>query len=470
MTTSLPTHPLDALADAVPRPLWLDLHDAPEPTPTLTADTTADLVIVGGGYTGLWAALQAKEADPTLDVVLLDADLCGRAASGRNGGFCASSLTHGITNGVERFAAEMPELEAHGLANLDAIEAAVATYGIDCDFRRSGELDVATAPWQLAELERSAALAGALGHDVRMLSAVETRAQVDSPTYLGALEMPRAVAMLDPVGLAHGLRRACSALGVRIHEWTPAQRLSTERGTVVVHTPYGRVRAARALLATNAFPPLLRRLRNYVFPVYDYVLATEPLTPAQLASIGWTNRQGIGDGANQFHYYRLTADNRILWGGYDAVYYYGGPVRAELTVRQETFGTLARHFFATFPQLEDVRFSHRWGGVIDACSRFCPFVGTALGGKVAYAAGFTGLGVGATRFVAGVALDKLYGRYTDRSRLALMNTMPLPLPPEPLRWAGVQLTRWSLQRADAQQGRRNLWLRTLDRMGLGFDS
>lgn len=464
-----PTH-LDALADAVPRPYWLDVQQAPEPSSALTADTHADLVIIGGGYTGLWAALQAKEADPDLDVVILEADTCGSAASGRNGGFCASSLTHGISNGMDRFAAEMPELEAQGLDNLDEIERAVLKYDIDCDFLRSGELDVATEPYQLDELGRAAEMAASLGHDVRLLSAEETRREVNSPTYLGALSMPRSVAMLDPARLAWGLRDACLSHGVRIYEWTKALSLNEESHGIEVCTPYGKVRAARGILATNGFPPLLKRLKNYIVPVYDYVLVTEPLSAAQLASISWEGRQGVGDSANQFHYYRLTEDNRILWGGYDAIYYYGGPVRSELTLRPDTYAVLADHFFQTFPQLEGIKFTHRWGGVIDTCSRFCPFVGTAMGGRLGYALGFTGLGVGATRFAAGALLDQLYGRYTERSRLRLMNTKPLPLPPEPLRWIGIQLTRWSLNRADENSGRRNLWLRSLDRVGLGFDS
>jgi glycine/D-amino acid oxidase-like deaminating enzyme len=461
---------LRSLADAAPRPYWLDAHNPPEPRSALTADRRADLVIVGGGYTGLWAALQAKEHDPGLDVVLLDADLCGSAASGRNGGFCASSLTHGIRNGVDRFAEEMPELEALGLANLDGIERSVSRYGIDCDFHRAGELDVATQPWQLADLAETAELAERYGHQVHLLDGGQIRAEVDSPTYLGAVEMSRAVAMLDPARLAWGLRRACLELGVQIHEWSPAVGVERERDGLAVRTPYATVRAARGILATNGFPPLLRRLRSYIIPVYDYVLVTEPLTDQQFDAIGWRNRQGISDSGNQFHYYRRTEDNRILWGGYDTVYYYGGQVREELTQRPRTHALLASHFFQTFPQLEGVRFTHRWGGVIDTCSRFCPFVGTALGGKLGYALGFTGLGVGATRFAAAVLLDKLYGRYTERSQLRMMNSMPRPLPPEPLRWAGIQLTRWSLRRADRRGGQRNLWLRTLDRAGLGFDS
>ncbi|RQX55474.1 FAD-dependent oxidoreductase, partial [Micromonospora chalcea] len=230
------------------------------------------------------------------------------------------------------------------------------------------------------------------------------------------------------------------------------------------------VRARQVVLATNAFPPLLRRLRSWIVPVYDYALMTEPLTAAQRDAIGWRHRQGLADTGNQFHYYRLTADNRILFGGYDAIYHYGNRVAPALEQREATFTTLASHFFTTFPQLADVRFSHRWGGVIDTCTRFCAFFGTAYSGRLAYAAGFTGLGVGATRFGARVTLDLLSGTDTPLTRLDLVRRKPLPFPPEPVRSVGINLTRWSLARADARDGRRNLWLRTLDRLGLGFDS
>jgi glycine/D-amino acid oxidase-like deaminating enzyme len=207
-----------------------------------------------------------------------------------------------------------------------------------------------------------------------------------------------------------------------------------------------------------------------VVPVYDYVLMTEPLSAAQLASLGWKDRRGAADLGNQFHYFRLTRDNRILWGGYDAVYYNGGRIRDEQDWRPATFAKLATHFFATFPQLEGVSFTHAWGGVIDTCSRFCAFFGTARRGKLAYAAGYTGLGVGATRFGAQVMLDLLEKVDTERTRLALVRSKPVPFPPEPLRSAVIQMTRSSLARADRNEGRRDLWLRLLDRLGLGFDS
>jgi len=224
------------------------------------------------------------------------------------------------------------------------------------------------------------------------------------------------------------------------------------------------------VLATNAFPSLLRRYRLLTVPVYDYALMTEPLTPAQRESVGWTNRQGLGDSANRFHYFRLTADHRVLWGGYDAVHHYGRRVRAEWDDRPETWARLAEHFFTCFPQLEGIRFTHAWGGAIDTCSRFSPFFGTAHRGKVAYAAGYTGLGVGASRFGAEVMLDLLAGLRTERTDLQMVRTKPLPFPPEPFAWTGIALTKWSLARADAHGGRRNLWLRTMDRLGLGFDS
>ncbi len=222
-------------------------------------------------------------------------------------------------------------------------------------------------------------------------------------------------------------------------------------------------------LGTNAFKPLLRRIGHYIAPVYDYCMVTEPLTESQLASIGWRNRQGLSDIPNQFHYYRLTEDNRVLWGGYDTIYYWRGKVARELESRPETWAKLSQHFFAAFPQLDGVRFSHIWGGAIDTCSRFCVFWGTAMSGRVAYAVGYTGLGVASTRFGAAVMLDLLDGRRSVATSTAFVHDKPLPFPPEPFRFAGIQATRWSLDRED-RTGKRNLWLRTLDRLGLGFDS
>ncbi|MFE5026604.1 NAD(P)/FAD-dependent oxidoreductase [Streptomyces sp. NPDC056656] len=463
---------IKSLADAKPLSYWLDDPGKPQAQPALTGDERCDLLVVGGGYSGLWTALLAKERDPGRDVVLLEGQEVGWAASGRNGGFCAASLTHGVANGLARWPGEIAKLEELGNRNLDAIEEAVARYSIDCDFERTGELDVATEPHQVTELQEfhqeltEAGLAGG----TELLDADATREQVDSPTFLGALYDRRGVAMLHPAKLAWGLKQACLDLGVRFYEHTPALELSSSGAGTAVRTPYGRVFAQHVALGTNVFPSLVKRVRSYTVPVYDYALMTEPLNHDQLASIGWKNRQGLGDSANQFHYFRLSADNRILWGGYDAIYPYGGRVRGEYDHRPETYAKLAGQFFTCFPQLEGVRFSHAWGGAIDTCSRFSAFFGTAHKGRVAYAAGYTGLGVGATRFGADVMLDLLSGERTERTELEMVRTKPLPFPPEPFAYTGIALTKWSLARADDNGGRRNLWLKAMDKAGLGFDS
>lgn len=459
-----------SLADAAPAVLWLDDPARPAPRDPLPGPTLADLVVVGGGYTGLWTALRAKERDPSRDVVLLEAGECGWQASGRNGGFAAASLTHGFHNGQARWPEELETLDRLGAENLAAIGETVERYALDCAWETTGELDVAVDDHQVEELAATADEMREAGHDVRFLDAGETRGLVDSPTYLGGLYDPHGVALVEPARLAWGLRDACLSLGVRIHEQTHVTAVHDDGRLMEVETDRGTVRARHVALATNGFPSLLRRLRLMTVPVYDYVLATEPLSAAQRASLGWQGREGVGDASNLFHYYRLTRDDRVVWGGYDAVYHYGSRIAPRLEQAGDTHETLARHFLETFPQLEGVRFSHRWAGVIDTCTRFAAFYGTAYAGRAAYALGYTGLGVAATRFGADVMLDLLDGADTERTTLRMVREQPLPFPPEPARSIGINLTRWSLERADARGGRRNLWLRTLDRLGLGFDS
>jgi glycine/D-amino acid oxidase-like deaminating enzyme len=230
------------------------------------------------------------------------------------------------------------------------------------------------------------------------------------------------------------------------------------------------VRAAAVVLATNAFPSPVRAIGRRVAPVYDHVLVTESLSAEQLARIGWQNRQGVSDSTNLFHYYRITDDARILWGGYDAVYHWRNRIDPSLEQRDATHQKLAEHFAATFPQLDDVAFTHRWGGVIDTCTWFSVSFGTAFDGRVAYAVGYTGLGVGSTRFGARICLDLLFDPGSELLGLEMVRRRPMPYPPEPLRWLGITITRHELERADRNGGRRGLWLRTLDRVGLGFDS
>ncbi|WP_030485389.1 NAD(P)/FAD-dependent oxidoreductase [Nocardioides aequoreus] len=460
-----------ALAGASPSVYWLDDPDRPEPLPPLGGPAAADLVVVGGGYLGLWTALRAVERDPGLDVLVLEAETCGHAASGRNGGFCEASLTHGFGNGLARWPDEMPQLLELGRSNLDGIAATVAAYEIDCDFVRTGSLAVATQPHQVAELRSAYDDMARLGEHVTCLEGDALRARVDSPAALAAFHDPDS-ALLEPARLAWGLRAACLSRGVRISEGSRVTGLGRSGAGVTLGVDHGGPVAARhVVLATNAYPPLLRRLRLMTVPVYDYALMTEPLTTEQRDAVGWwCGREGWSDAGNQFIYARTTRDGRILWGGYDAIYHYGSRIAPAYEQRRETSLLLAEKFLDTFPQLEDVRFSHSWGGVIDTCTRFTAFYGTALGGRVGYAAGFTGLGVAATRFAADVVLDLLGGEETERTALEMVRTKPLPFPPEPARYLGIEAMRRSLAAADANGGRQNAFLKAMDRLGFGFDS
>jgi glycine/D-amino acid oxidase-like deaminating enzyme len=459
-----------AYADAAPRSYWLDSLPDRLAHEALAEVTDADLCIVGGGYTGLWAALAAKERDGHRDVIVLEATRCGSGASGRNGGFLEASLTHGLGNGLTRFPDEIEQLERLGQANFDGLRADTERYGIDCDYDATGVLTVALEEREVDDLTEELELVRRFGHDAELLDRDAVRAQLNSPTYLGGLWDRTGSALVHPGRLADGLRAAAVAAGVRICELSPVRALHASGRGMAVRTEGGVVNAARVLLATSAYPPLLRSIRRYVAPVYDYALMTEPLSDDQRRSVGWDARQGVSDMGNQFHYYRPTRDGRILWGGYDAVYRFGGDVGPHRDQDDATFARLSQHFFTTFPRLEGLRFSHRWGGAIDTCSRFSVFFGRAHRDRVVYALGYTGLGVGATRFGAAVALDLLDGRDTELTRLSMVRHRPVPFPPEPLRTGVIQLTRNRLAAADRHDGRRGLWLRTLDRLGLGFDS
>ena len=460
-----------SLAETRQSVFWLD--DLPEQPSraALHGDHAADLVIVGGGYTGLWTALLARRRDPDARIAVVEARTVGWAASGRNGGFCDASLTHGRDNGLSRWPEEIDTLDRLGMQNLDAMGADIVEWGIDAEWERVGALSVATEPHQLDWLDEWVKDAAARGDDSLVrLDETQVRASVASPTYLGAVFETRSNALVHPGKLAAGLARAAQERGIEIFEHSPVRRLDTSGDGVEVVTEGGRITARKAVLATNVFPSLLRRNILMTVPVYDYVLMSEPLTAEQRAAIGWADLQGLSDLANQFHYFRQSADGRILFGGYDAIYHYGGRVRAEYENRPESFEKLASHFFTMFPQLEGLQFTHRWAGAIDTCSRFCAFFGSARGGKVAYAAGFTGLGVAATRFAGEVMLDLLDGIPTERTSLRMVRDKPLPFPPEPAAAIGINATRWSLDRADHNRGRRNVLLKTLDALGLGFDS
>ncbi|MGK2947768.1 MAG: NAD(P)/FAD-dependent oxidoreductase [Acidimicrobiales bacterium] len=469
MSASVTSSAAEALAPARSAVLWSDRPDAPARRPPIQDRAEADLVIIGGGFTGLWAALHATQ-EPGRRVMVVEAQRVGFGASSRNGGFCDASLTHGLHNGASHWPDELETLVRLGRQNHRELLDTLEREQIDAGVEEVPDLTVATEPWQVAELAEGLDLQHRHGEVVELLDADAARARVTSPTFLGGALRRNDLALVDPARLAWGLADVAERRGVIVHEASPVATVEPEGTSLRVSTASGSVRADRVVMATNAYPGPVRRPRRYVAPVYDYVLATEPLTTAQRAELGWAQRDGVSDAGNRFHYYRLTSDDRILWGGYDALYHYGNRVDPSLDQREATQLLLAEHFLATFPQLEGIRFTHRWGGAIATTSRFTATWGTAHGGRLAWAAGYTGLGVGASRFGARVALDLVDGQPTERTELAMVRAQPFPFPPEPLRWPAIQLTRRALARADRRDGRRGPWLSLLDRFGIGFDS
>jgi glycine/D-amino acid oxidase-like deaminating enzyme len=457
-----------ALTTATPSSFWLDSEEKPIPCPPLNGSTSGDLLIVGAGYCGLWTALIAKERDPDRSVIVLEARETAWAASGRNGGFCEKSLTHGSENGNRHFANELDVIRGLEDENFAQLKLAIDRYGIDAEYEDSGVLVVGTEPHQIASIKSD--YLASMERESRYFEGADLQAEIHSPAYLVARYKKRGYAFVHPAKLAWGLKAACLELGVTFYEHTPVTRLRQTSDGVAARTPRGTVRAKQVVLATNGFPSLLARLRLYTVPIYDYVLATEPLTQSQLESIGWTSRYGITDSSREFHYYRKTKDNRIIFGGYDAVYHPGRRIRDSHDQRNETFVRLADHFLQTFPQLEGIRFTHKWGGMIDMSTKLVAFHGLAWFGKVAYSAGYTGLGVGATRFGAETMLDLLSGEETARTRLSMARKKPIPIPPEPLATPVIQLMRRAVASADANGGRDGFLLKLASFFGVGFGS
>ena len=431
-----------------------------------------DVAIVGGGFTGLWAAIALLDTDPSLRVAVLEADRVGSGASGRNGGFCEASLTHGLANGLRNFADEIDLLEAEGRRNLAELTAFVAAERIDAELEPTGTLLVASQPHEVDELRDQAEESARHGGRFTFLGRDEVQALQPSPRWLGGIRAGGDVCvMVNPAKLAWGLAAAAERRGVHVFEQSRVTGVRRRAGGVTVQVAGGGVvEAAHVLVATSASSAWLRRLTTVFAPLYDYVLMTEPLTAEQRAAIGWRDRYGMSDSGNRFHYFRLSADDRILWGGYDAIYHPGSRVVPSQDRHPATFEVLARHFATTFPQLEGIGFTHRWGGAIDTTTRFSATFGDVMGGRVHYALGYTGLGVGASRWAAGILRDKVLRPQSDLLRLRFVRSAPLPIPPEPLRTPVVNAMRDAVMGADERDGRGGLFLRLMDALGVGFDS
>ncbi len=430
---------------------WLGSSPYEESSP-LDGSTKVDVAIIGGGFCGLSTAYYLKRADPSLRVAVLEDKVVGYGASGRNAGFAMTLMGFTLSITSMRFGKEKAKA-AHDFAHraVDHIGQMVDAHGIDCDYEKPGLLTVALNPAQAKRLQDEIELAEKLGvRGLKWLDAHMTRAEVHSPTYLGA-RWEEQCALINPAKYVRGLKRVAQEHGVEVYERTAVA--AAHLGTAPhLDTPQGLVEAEKVVFATNAFSARFPQLRNKQFPVYTYIVLTEPLSEEQLATIGWSGRQGIEDARNMIHYYRLTADNRILFGGSDAQYYFGGPLDRDQN--QRVFRRLERDLRRTFPRLQDLGIEYRWGGPVSVPVDFFPAMGyLGKDKRAAYALGCVGHGVAMMNMAGQIMRDLVLERESEFTDLFFVNRGLIPLPPEPLRFAFGEGIRRALQAQDAWEAR-----------------
>lgn len=404
------------------------------PCPPLRGSIHVDVAIVGGGFTGLSTAYHLKRAAPSLRIALIEANTIAYGASGRNAGFAMTLFGLQMSLTAARFGKPQAKQAHHYMERaVDYVGTLVHDHAIDCDYERNGLLTVANAPAQARRLHHEVQLAQRLGlTGITWLDAAETRRQVNSPRYLGARAEARC-ALVNPAKLAVGLQRMAQAVGVEIYERTPVGALDST-SIPRLETPYGDVRAEKVVMATNAFNTRFAQLAGLAVPVYTYIVLTEPLSEAQRAPIGWAGRQGVEDGRNLVHYYRLTADNRLLMGGGDVTIPYGGLLRHDID--EHTFANLERFIGKIFPSLHNVHITHRWGGPVSVPLDMAPAIGT-IGGdrRLYYSLGCVGHGVAMTIMNGCLLRDLVLEHATPLTEMFFVNRWTVPLPPEPLLFA-----------------------------------
>lgn len=412
---------------------WLE-GDQYHENPPLRHDIDADVAIVGGGFTGLSSAYYLKEQDPDLKVALLEAEVIGYGASGRNGGFSMPLLGWDITYLLYVF--KERGIKAHHFM-LDCVRRTkelVEKEGMDCDLEYNGLMVLARNSFQMRQLERNQKDFEKAGcHDIELLTGGDFQERLNSSWHIGALYEPD-TAVLNPAKLAREMKRVVEKKGVKIYERSPVTRLNPG-DTVELETPEGSVRASRVVLALNAFGQRLR-VRPYTYaPMYTYIVLTEPLSDDLYNEVGWTRREGIEDKRQLVHYMRLTSDNRILLGGRDAPYFFGNKSEGKER-HSKIFQGLEDDLRGMFPMLENTRISHRWGGPVAITLMFVPSFGYYQGHRnIAYGMGYCGHGVALSTSAGIIIRELLNNPESDMLKdLLFVHNTPGVIPPEPLRY------------------------------------
>lgn len=430
------------------RSLWLEeaLKGADD-VAVLEGNERAEVCIVGGGYTGLWTAIRLKEQDPALDVVLVEGDVCGGGASGRNGGFVLSwwakfgSLKK-ICGGEEAVRLARASAKA-----VDDIGEFCAEQGIDAHYRRDGWLWAATSAAQLGAWEET--LAATAAYDEQPFERLEPDAvarRAGEATHLGGVFEPTA-ATVQPALLARGLRRVALERGVRLHEKSPMTRLERSRPPQVV-TPRGAVTASKIVLALNAWAAALPELRRALVVIASDIVATEP-APDRLATIGWTDGMCISDSRMLVNYYRTTRDGRLVFGRGGGKLAFGGNVGTAFDGPSPRADAVAQSMRGLYPSLGDLPVTHSWMGPIDRTQVGLPFF-SRLGGRddILYGLGYSGNGVGPTYLGGRILASLALGLDDEWSRAGLVREPLGQFPPEPLRYLGGRLVRRAVERKE----------------------
>jgi glycine/D-amino acid oxidase-like deaminating enzyme len=430
----------------------------------------ADVCIVGGGYTGLWTAYFLKLAEPSLDVAVVERSWAGSGASGHNDGYAMTVLDMSLHHLVSRHGPERAGA-AHEAVARSVVEIGefCSEHDVDAEYELTGFAAIAVNDGHLWRLERDLEAARRIGadHDFSFLEDEAARATIGSPIVRGVLKEGRG-AMLNPHKLVRGLARVAEGMGVRIFERSPATSLAAGR----VETELGAVEASRIVVATNAYQHVFPQFEDKVLPLWSYAMVSEPLTDEQRERVAWPGREGFEDKRNFITIGRWTADNRILWGGRLAPYFFANDMDPRHTSNGRVFGELREAWSRYFPMWDDVRFTHAYGGCVAITASFLPYVGT-LGDGIFYGYGYNGHGVTPSHTVARALCDLLLERDSEHTRLVFVNQDTEPaLPPEPLRFAGTRLTTALLDRQDRRMDRGGavgemdpLILRVINRLG-----
>jgi glycine/D-amino acid oxidase-like deaminating enzyme len=427
---------------------WLEEAGLPAPRPALSGNVDADVVVIGGGYTGMWAAWFACELEPDVRVALLEAELCGTGPSGRNGGFAESmwpsahALRERFGIGAALRLARASEVEVEGIG------AWCQENHVDAWYRRGGHLQVSTAQAHDGAWRKAVEACAELGAPEagRPQSATEVRQRCDSPLFRGGALYP-ASATVQPARLALGLRARLLERGVALFERSRVRSIRSGPAGISVSTDSGRVRARAAVLATGARTAAHPRLRNRLTVTSSHLVITEPV-PEVLERIGWTGGEAITDSRATVHYFRTTPDGRVAfgWGGGRVVP--GARIRGRAEVDPQVTAEVERALVRTFPALRGRRIEHAWGGPIDVSPSHLPVIGSVGRDRVHYGFGYTGNGVAPSRLVGRTLASLALDRRDENTRLPLVEQPPVRVPPEPFRYVGGAIIRAALLRRE----------------------